>query len=234
MGYRMAWGTLRQDHAYKAVNVKRVHRLWKLLELSVPVKRSRKMKTGHEVLPKAGFPSDVWCLDFLHETALNDETIRILAVKDEFTRECIALEAASSFKAKDVASVLSQAFKERGAPKYLRSDNGPEFIAGTLSEFLATGNVEALRITPGSPWQNGFIESFNSRLRAELLDAQVFHNLADCQMHLRVYRKYYNEQRPHSALDYQTPGAFGARYLDSSRATPSKTQDNAGIELVGI
>ena len=227
MGYRMAWASLRQDPEYEAANIKRVHRLWKALELSVPVKRSRKIKTGNRVLPRARFPGDVWCLDFLHEKALNEETIRILAIKDEFTRECIALEAASSFKAIDVAQVLTGAFRTQGVPKNLRSDNGPEFIAGTLSDFLITGKVEALRIEPGSPWQNGFIESFNSRLRAELLDAQVFHNLAECQMHLRVYRAYYNQQRPHSALDYQTPAAFSARYLESSRATPSKTPNNA-------
>jgi transposase InsO family protein len=192
------------------------------------------VKTGKEVLPKAQSPGDVWCLDFLHETALNQGTIRILAVKDEFTRECVALEASKSFKALDVARVLKESFGLHGPPRHLRSDNGPEFVADSIAEFLATGNVEALRIEPGKPWQNGFIESFNSRLRAELLDAQTFHNLADAQLHLRAYRRYYNERRPHSSLGYQTPQEFGERWLASSRATPSNAPNSAMTEVVGI
>jgi transposase InsO family protein len=233
MGYRMAWGTVRRQAAHASANVKLVHRLWRELQLSVAVRRRKKIQTGREVLPKAVGPGDVWCLDFLHETALNGQTIRILAVKDEFTRECLALEGATSFKASDVAIVLQAAFRRSGRPNRLRSDNGPEFIAGSLGEFLATEQTESLRIKPGSPWENGFIESFNARLRAELLDAQVFHNLPDAQMHLRVYLRYYNDERPHSALAYQTPREFRARYSESIRATPSPTPNIADLEKVG-
>lgn len=233
MGYRMAWALVRRVEAFKRVSVRVVHRLWRELELSVPLRRRRKFKTGAHVFPKAAGPMDVWCLDFTHETTLNGASVRVLAIKDEFTRECIALEAAGSFQAVDVARVLQVAWSERGRPKRLRSDNGPEFLAGSLQAFLETGNVEALRIKPGSPWQNGFIESFNARLRAELLDAQAFHNLLDMRMYLAIYKKYYNEERPHSALGYQTPSEFAADCWASLRATPSSTLGNGTLAYVG-
>ncbi len=224
MGYRMGWARVRRKFIdFSAVNVKKVHRLWRELALSVQPKRTRKLKTGQEVYPKAAGPGDVWCLDFLQESALNGENIRILAVKDEFTRQCISLEAASSFKAVDVARLLKAAFELFGKPKHLRSDNGPEFIANSLSAFLETESTEALRIKPGSPWQNGFIESFNSRLRTELLDVQVFYNLSDAQLHLSAYRQDYNEERPHSSLNYKTPNEFAAahrKWLENTISAP--------------
>ncbi len=233
MGYRMAWAQIRRVEGFSRVNIKLVHRLWRELKLSVPLRKRRKLRTGAQVLPRAHSPGDVWCLDFTQETTLNGATVRVLAIKDEFTRECIALEAASSFPAADVAVVLKAAFELKGRPNRLRSDNGPEFIAGSLKHFLETGNVQALHIKPGSPWQNGFIESFNSRLRAELLDAQAFHNLQDVRLHLSAYKRYYNEHRPHSALGYQTPSEFAAGYWKSLQATPSSTSNNRNPGYVG-
>jgi len=235
MGYRMAWARARRKFAeFSCMNIKKVHRLWRELELSVEPKRTRKIKTGKQVYPKAVGPGDVWCLDFMQESALNGETIRILAIKDEFTRQCIWLEAASSFKAVDVARVLKAAFERSGKPKHLRSDNGPEFIAGSLSVFLETEQTEALRIKPGSPWLNGFIESFNSRLRAELLDVQVFYNLLDAQLHLSAYRQDYNEDRPHSSLNYMTPNEFATAYREGLEATISPVIDQPTLTSVGV
>ena len=233
LGYRMAWAHVRRVAGFESVNVKAVHRLWRELKYSVVPRRTRKFKTGEVVLPVATGPGDVWCLDFLHETALNGQTVRILAVKDEYTRECVALEASSSFKAVEVAAVLLEAFAAHGCPKQLRSDNGPEFIAGSLEEFLKSHQTSALRIKPGSPWQNGFIESFNARIRAELLNVQVFCNLLDAKLHLSVYQRYYNCERPHSSLAYQTPSEFAARCCSSALATPEQKNNNVDSSKVG-
>lgn len=119
-------------------------------------------------------------------------------------RECLAFEVHTSLKAVSVSRILSRVFEERGAPKYLRSDNGPEFVAHSLPVWLKIAGTESKFIQPGSPWMNGKIESFNSRLRAEFLNAEVFHNLADAQVELRLFQRFYNQERPHSSLDYLT------------------------------
>ncbi len=129
----------------------------------------------------------------------------MLAVVDEFTRELLALEAATSFKSLRVQSVLSKLFLGRGAPKHLRSDNGSEFISRSLAVFLSQSGTKSRFIKPGSPWQNGHAESFVSTLRRDCLDVDVFHNLADAQARLGIYRRYYNEERPHSSLGYRAP-----------------------------
>ena len=202
MGYRMAHALVRPEFA--PLNVKRVHRVWKLEKLG-RVKRYRKKRTGSSVPLSAQGPNQVWCLDFCHDACLNGTRLKVLAVVDEFTRECLALEAATSFKSLRVQQVLSELFETRTAPAFLRSDNGSEFISRSLAVFLSQSGTQSRFIKPGSPWQNGFVESFNSRLRAELLDVEVFHNLADAQVKLRLFKRFYNEERPHSSLGYRTP-----------------------------
>lgn len=202
MGYRMAHALVRGEFA--PLNVKRVHRIWKQERLG-RMKRYRKKRTGNSVPLSAEAPSHVWCLDFCYDACMNGTKLKVLAIVDEFTRECLALEAATSFKSLRVQRVLSELFEIRTAPTFLRSDNGSEFISRSLAVFLSQSGTESRFIKPGSPWQNGHAESFVSRLRAELLDVEEFYNLSDAQVKLRLFKRYYNEARPHSSLGYRPP-----------------------------
>jgi transposase InsO family protein len=213
MGYRFAHALLKDEFA--PLNVKRVHRLWKEEKLG-RVKRYRKKRTGTSVPLSATVPNEVWCLDFCHDACLNGTKLKVLAIIDEFTRECLALAVSTSFKSMRVQRVLSQLFATRGAPAHLRSDNGSEFIARSLSVFLSRSGTSSRFIKPGSPWQNGFAESFMSRLRAECLDVAAFYNLADAEVKLSLYRHFYNWQRPHSSLGYRTPAAAMSTYAKDS------------------
>ncbi len=139
--------------------------------------------------------------------------LKMLPVVDEFTRECLGIEVARHLTAEDVIKVLDRLFKERGAPCFIRSDNGPEFIARAVKDWLAKSNVETLYIEPGSPWQNAYSESFNSRFRDELLDREVFTTLMEAKVLVADYRRHYNTGRPHSSLHYQTPAAFVAAQI---------------------
>lgn len=217
MGYRMAHALVKPE--FEPLNVKRVHRLWKEEKLG-RMKRYRKKRTGSSVPLSAEAPNQVWCLDFCFDSCLNGTKLKVLAVKDEFTKELLGLEVGTSFKSLKVRQVLSDLFARRGVPRFIRSDNGPEFVSRCLAVFLSQTGSASHFIKPGSPWQNGHAESFVSRLRAELLDVEAFHNLADAQVKLAIYRRYYNEQRPHSSLDYRPP-AVAAQVLELGRATPS-------------
>jgi putative transposase len=218
MGYRMAHALVSAEFA--PLNVKRVHRVWRQEKLSRK-RRYRKKRTGNTVPCAAIAPNHVWCVDFCHDSCLNGTKLKILAVKDEFTRELLALEVGTSLRSVHVRRVLEEVLRRRPAPKFFRSDNGPEFIARCLAVFLSRKKIDSHFIDPGSPWQNGHAESFVSRLRADILDAEVFHNLADAQIKLAVYRRYYNENRPHSSLGYRTPASFAAQLPALGRATPS-------------
>ena len=224
MGYRMAHALVKDD--FEPLNVKRVHRIWKQEKLG-RTKRYRKKRAGCSVPCSATGPGQVWCVDFCFDSCLNGAKLKVLSVKDEFTRECLALEVGTSFKSLKVQSALSQILAKRPAPKFFRSDNGPEFVARSLAAFLSEKRIDSHFIKPGSPWQNAHAESFVSRLRDDILDVEVFHNLADAQVKLAVYRRYYNEQRPHSSLGYRTPASFAAQFLDSGRATPSLRPETA-------
>ena len=218
IGYRMARALLIPE--FGVLNHKRVHRLWKEAKLVRKPKVSRK-RTGKTVALAATGANQVWCLDFCHDACINGTKLKVLAVKDEFTRECLALEAATSMTGRAVADVLKDLVSQRGAPGFLRSDNGPEFVCRDLTVWLLSQGSESRFIKPGSPWQNGHAESFMSRLRAECLDAEVFCNLQDARLKLGIYRRYYNEQRPHSALGYIPPSRFAAEAAELRRATPS-------------
>ena len=205
LGYRMARAlVLRQ---FGVLNHERVYRLWKQEHLARK-KTGNKRRTGATVRLAATRANHVWCLDFCHDACLNGSKLKVLAIKDEYTRECLALEVATRLNSHSVRRILQRLQEERGAPEYLRSDNGPEFIARHLSIWLMSQGSQSHFIKPGSPWQNGHAESFMARLRAEFLDAEVFHNLADAQLKLSVFRRYYNQERPHSALGYIPPTQF--------------------------
>jgi transposase InsO family protein len=233
MGYRMAHALVQGEFA--PLNVKKVHRLWKELAL-VRTRRPRpKRRTGETVPLKADAPNQVWCVDFCYDGCLNGSKLKILAVKDEFTRECLALEVGTRFRSREVQAVLGRLMQERGAPRWLRSDNGPEFLSRSLRVYLALQGSGSRFIEPGSPWQNGHAESFVSRLRAECLDAECFYNLADAQVKLAVYRRYYNEVRPHSSLGYVPPVEAARTFapVSSGRATPLPSSPGAKVILSG-
>lgn len=209
MGYRMAHALVRKE--FEPLNVKRVHRLWKEERLG-RVRRYRKKRTGSTVPVSAQAPGHVWCLDFCFDACLSGTKLKVLGIVDEFTRECLAIEVATSIKSLRVQEVLAGLFERCGAPGFLRSDNGSEFISRSLAVFLAHSGTKSKFIKPGSPWQNGYIESFNSTLKRDCLDVEVFHNLADAQIKLAIYRRYYNEERPHSSLGYRPPAVAALKY----------------------
>lgn len=211
-GYRFVWAKLRQSGW--RVNRKRVYRLWKREGLKVPQKRVKKRRLGSSdngiTRQKAAGKNQVWAFDFIFDRTSNGRSIKWLSVVDEFTRECLALEVSRSMSSGDVIDVLSELIAIRGMPKHVRCDNGPEFIAAALRSWLELSGVRTLYIEPASPWQNGYAESFHSRLRDELLDMEVFERLREAKELATAWRLDYNHQRPHSSLKYMTPATFAA------------------------
>ncbi len=157
---------------------------------------------------RASSHNEVWSYDFVMDQTEDGRRLKILPVVDEYTRECLSIKVARSLTASDVIATLAKLFTKHGAPRYLRSDNGPEFIAGAVKNWLTQSGVETLYIEPGSPWQNAYSESFNSRFRDELLEREVFTSLTEAQVLVEDYRCEYNTERPHRSLGYQTPAAF--------------------------
>jgi putative transposase len=196
------------------VNRKRVHRLWQQEKLKVPQKQRKKRRLGSSeagiVRQRAEHKDDVWAWDFIHDRDERGRPLKWLSIVDEFTRECLALEVARSIKAVDAVEIVSQVMLIRGVPGHLRSDNGPEFIAAALRRFVAAAGVATLYIEPGSPWENGYAESFHGRLRDELLNAELFADLTEAKALAARWRNEYNHRRPHSSLGYRTPAEYAA------------------------
>ena len=216
-GYRLAHRELHRTGM--VVNHKRVYRLWRREGLAVPPRRRSRKRVRGTALPPlvvAHRPNRVWCLDFIEERTLGGRKLRILCVTDEFTRESFAIEAGGSFRGERVCSVLEALIVVRGAPGALRMDNGPELVALALRGLCHRRRIEPAYITPGKPWQNGFAESFHSRLRDEFLDGEAFLSTLDAQVRLSVWRRYYNEERLHSSLGYLTPHEFAGRWSAES------------------
>ncbi len=183
--------------------------------MQVPRKqhRRRRFSGGSEnscVRHRAGHKDHVWSYDFLTDRTEDGRQLRLLAVIDEYTRECLAIEVGRSFTAQDVIGVLQYLFAVRGTPESIRSDNGPEFMAKAVRRWLEQGNVQTLFIAKGSPWENGYVESFNGKLRDELLNRELFLSLEEACWVIDRWRMDYNHHRPHSALDYRTPAAYAA------------------------
>lgn len=205
------------------VNAKRVQRLRSQEGLQVKRATVRKRRTGssenacHRKRPE--YPNHIWSYDFLSDGSEDGKRLKILAILDEYTRECLAIRVARSITSGHVTEELARLMAERGAPEFIRSDNGPEFIAEHVHRFLHLEPTNTLYVAPGSPWENGYIESFNSILRDELLNRELFANLLEAQVLIEHYRKQYNEFRPHGALGYQTPAAFHQQ-LKSNPITP--------------
>jgi len=198
-----------------AVNYKRVHRLWKQEGYKVPRRRRKKRAIGYDsnACDKrvATAPNDVWTWDFVHDRLVDGRALKCLTLVDEYTRECLALDMSRSLRGKEVLDSISRVIGQRGAPKHIRSDNGPEFIAREVKTWLDSLGVETMYIAPGAPWQNGYAESFNSRLRDEFLEMNYFTTLAEAKELARRWKEHYNTKRLHSSLGYLAPAAYAKR-----------------------
>lgn len=228
-GYRMMTAKLRQEGWQ--VNFKRVYRLWRQEGFKVPQKARKKRRLGHSgnscTRRRAEHKDHVWCWDFIHDRTERGGPLKWFAITDEYTRECLALEVDRSITADRVLDVLTSLFLTRGVPRHIRSDNGSEFIASAIRRHCHQAGLELLYIEPAAPWENGYAESFFSRLRDELLNVEVFMNLAEARWFARRRLQEHNEERPHSSLGYQTPAAFASQCAAVVRATPSLQQHTA-------
>lgn len=228
-GYRMIAALVRREGWN--VNRKRIHRLWRQEGLQVPRKSGKRRRCGTSAngctRRRAEHVNHVWTYDFLYDQTADGRRLKLLAVVDEFTRECLALEVQRHMEAEDVIAVLEYLFAVRGVPTYLRSDNGPEFVAVRIQAWLTGRGTGTLFIAPGSPWENAYIESFNSRLRHDLLSVELFGSLKEAQVLAEEHRLEYNHRRPHSALGYRTPAAFAATCLPPAPATPPPPEDTS-------
>jgi putative transposase len=211
-GYRRIWALLRREGW--RVNRKRVYRLWRQQGLRVPRKQRKKRRLGSSanscVRRPAEYKGHVWAWDFLHDRTSDGRPLKWFTLVDEYTRECLALEVERGMTARAVTAVLAGVVRERGAPAHIRSDNGPEFIAQAIREWMGSAGLETLYIKPGAPWENGYAESFNSKVRDELLNAEEFGSLVEAKVPAKEWRRDYNHVRPHSSLGYRTPAEIGA------------------------
>ncbi len=191
------------------INHKRVERLWRREGLKVPARQPKRgrlwLNDGSCMRLRPEFPGHVWSYDFMLERTQDGRPFRILNVIDEYTRECLAVRVRRRLDHEGVQDCLTELFCTRGVPAHLRSDNGPEFIARILRRWLDKLNVKPLFIEPGSPWENGYIESFNGKMRDELLNGEIFYTLKEAQILIERWRKEYNYIRPHSSLGYRSP-----------------------------
>jgi transposase InsO family protein len=212
-----------------SVNLKRVHRLWRREGLKVPRIRRKRRRLGQGengcTRRKAERPNHVWSYDFLHDQTADGRGLKLLPVVDEFTRECLTIEVERHLTAREVVSTLEYLFEVRGEPEFIRSDNGPEFVAEAVRVWLARRGSKALYIAPGSPWENAYSETFNGRLRDELLDREEFETLKEAKVIVEDHRLGYNHRRPHSSLGYRTPAEFAAAQVKPGVASlpPAET-----------
>ena len=206
-GYRRITKILRT--AGWLVNKKRVERLWRREGLKVPSKQPKRsrlwLNDGSCIRLRAERPNHVWSYDFVADRTHDGRAYRMLCIIDEFTREALAVRVARRLNSTDVIEALCDLFIVRGIPAYIRSDNGPEFIAVALREWIAAVGAKTAYIEPGSPWENGYVESFNGKLRDELLNGEVFYTLAEAKIVIEQWRRHYNTVRPHSSLGYKPP-----------------------------
>ncbi|WP_310715465.1 IS3 family transposase, partial [Burkholderia multivorans] len=206
-GYRRITAMLRSEGW--TVNAKRVERIWRREGLKVPQKQPKKgrlwLNDGSCIRLWPEYPNHVWSYDFVEGRTHDGRKFRMLNIIDEFTRECMAIRIARKLNSTDVIDALSDLFILRGVPGHVRSDNGPEFIAKAVREWIVAVGAKTAFIEPGSPWENGYCESFNSKLRDELLNGEIFYSLAEAKVIIEAWRRYYNTERPHSSLGYKPP-----------------------------
>ena len=191
------------------VSVKRVYRIWRREGLKVPKKQPKRgrlwLNDGSCIRLRPEYPNHVWSFDFVEAQTHDGRRIRLMTLIDEFTRKCLAIRVARRINAIGVIETLADAMLFEGIPTYIRSDNGPEMVAKVLREWLTGLGTRNLYIEPGSPWENGFCESFNGKLRDECLNGEIFYSLREAQVVIEKWRVHYNTKRPHSALGYRPP-----------------------------
>jgi len=192
-------------------NHKRIERLYREIGLTLPRRRPKKRRGGPCERPsEATRRNEVWSFDFLHDRTQYGQKLKILVVVDEYTRECLEIRVEKRMDSRHVIETLDELIEERGAPKHVRCDNGPEFIASRLQDWLITKQVKPMYIEPGSPWENGYVESFNGKLRDECLNEEIFWSRGEAQVIVDWWRYMYNHVRMHSSLDYKTPAEMAA------------------------
>ena len=206
-GYRRITALLHS--AGWAVNAKRVQRIWRREGLKVPAKQPKRgrlwLNDGSCVRLRASWPNHVWSYDFVEARTHDGRKFRMLCLIDEFTREALAIRVKRKLNSTDVLEVLADVMICRGTPQHIRSDNGPEFIASALRKWIADVGTQTAYIEPGSPWENGYCESFNSKLRDELLNLEIFYSLREAEVLIESWRHHFNTVRPHSSLGYLPP-----------------------------
>ncbi|WP_204114533.1 IS3 family transposase [Shimia biformata] len=222
-GYRRITALLRE--AGWAVNVKRVERIWRREGLKVPQKQPKKsrlwLNDGSCIRLRPERPNHVWSYDFVESRTHDGRKFRMLNLIDEFTRECLAIRIDRKLRSTDVIDMLSDLFILRGVPDHIRSDNGPEFVAKAVRDWIAAVGAKTAYIEPGSPWENGYCESFNARLRDELLNGEIFYSLAEAKIIIESWRRHYNTRRPHSSLGYKPPAPVVVLWPASPPGTAS-------------
>jgi len=223
-GYRTITGMLNLWHGWH-VNHKRIERLWRQEGLQVPKKQPKRrrlwLNDGSCIRLRPMHKDHVWSYDFVADRTSDGKPFRMLTLMDEYTRECLSIDVGRKLNSEDVLERLSHLFVLRGVPEYIRSDNGPEFTANAVRQWLARVDVKTLYIEPGSPWENGYIESFNGKLRMYLLDMEVFDTMHEAKVLIERWREHYNRVRPHSSLGYIPPAPEAMLPCSSvSGATP--------------
>jgi putative transposase len=216
-GYRRITVLLRRT---AQVNQKRVRRLWQQHQLQVQRVRRRRTRLPRPTRLQAAYPGHIWAYDFVEDALADGTPLRILTVMDEFTREGLAIDVALTTSADRVIGVLTTLVAQHGAPVYLRSDNGAEFVATAVQAWLAQYGVQTLYIEPGKPWQNGKEERFNGTVRDECLNLHLFASVAEACVRLSTFRNQYNTERPHSRLGYLTPLAFKMAWYEAQAKQP--------------
>lgn len=209
-GYRRIHALLAREGC--PVGRGKVRRIWREEDLKVPQKQRKRKSFGSAagscIVMRPARKGHVWSLDFIHDSTEDGRQVKAMPLIDEYTRECLALHVGRSIKSHDVIDVLAAQVAMRGAPDHIRCDNGPEFVAGAIKQWLARLSIKTLYIEPGAPWQNGYVESFNDKLRDELTKREVFVDLAHACSRFAWFRDTYNHHRPHSSLGYMTPSEF--------------------------
>ncbi len=191
------------------MNTKRIERIWRQEGLKVPQKQPKRgrlwLNDGSCIRHKPIYKNHVWSYDFVMDRTHDGRSFRVLNIIDEYSRECLATVVKRNLKSMDVIETLADLFLVHGAPMFIRSDNGSEFIAEALRKWLSELNVKTLFIEPGSPWENGYVESFNGKMRDELLDRELFYTLNEASTLINMWRKEYNNIRPHRSLGGKPP-----------------------------
>ncbi len=233
-GYPRITALLRQEGWI--VNPKRVERIWRQEGLKVPKRQPKRgrlwLNDGSCIRLRPEYRDHVWSYDFVHDRTHDGRAFRMLTILDEYSRECLAIEAARQFSSDDVLAILAGLFVRRGTPQFIRSDNGPELTAKALRKWLSRVDVRTLFIEPGSPWENGYIESFNGKLRDELLNGEIFYTLTEAKVLIEWWRREYNEIRPHSALGYRPPAPAAIATKPPAPGGGGLTRQTLTLEVV--